>query len=111
MGVWPQARSPLWWDFICIVCYMLMSLMYFYAGLIPDLATVRDLARSRGKQVLYGILALGWRGSTREWQNQRTVYAIMSAIMAPMVVSVHSVVGLDFAGGLTPGWHDTQFPP
>src|SRR6185437_4344583 len=88
-----------------------MSLMYFYAGLIPDLATVRDLAKSRGKQILYGILALGWRGSVTQWQNQRTVYAIMSAIMAPMVVSVHSVVGLDFAGGLTPGWHDTQFPP
>jgi len=111
MGVWPQARSPLWWDFICIICYMLMSLIYYYAGLLPDLATLRDLARSRVKQVFYGVLALGWRGSTREWQNQRIVYAIMSAIMAPMVVSVHSVVGLDFAGGLTPGWHDTQFPP
>lgn len=111
MGVWPQARSPLWWDFICIICYMLMSLLYYYAGALPDLATVRDLAKSRGKQVFYGVLALGWRGSTRQWQNQRVVYAIMSAIMAPMVVSVHSVVGLDFAGGLTPGWHDTQFPP
>jgi molybdopterin-containing oxidoreductase family membrane subunit len=111
MGVWPQARSPLWWDFICIICYMLMSLIYYYAGLLPDLATLRDLARSRAKQVFYGVLALGWRGSTREWQNQRIVYAIMSAIMTPMVVSVHSVVGLDFAGGITPGWHDTQFPP
>jgi Ni/Fe-hydrogenase subunit HybB-like protein len=111
MGVWPQARSPLWWDFICLLCYILMSIMYYYAGILPDLATVRDLARTRFKQVFYGILALGWRGSSAEWQNQRTVYAIMSAIMAPMVVSVHSVVGLDFAGGLTPGWHDTQFPP
>jgi Ni/Fe-hydrogenase subunit HybB-like protein len=111
MGVWPQARSPLWWDFVCIICYMLMSLMYYYAGILPDLATVRDLARNRAKQIFYGVLALGWRGSTRQWQNQRVVYAIMSAIMAPMVVSVHSVVGLDFAAGLTPGWHDTQFPP
>src|ERR1051326_4022131 len=111
MGVWPQARSPLWWDFICLLCYILMSLMYYYAGILPDLATVRDLAQSRSKQIFYGILALGWRGSVREWQNQRVVYAIMSAIMAPMVISVHSVVGLDFAGGLTPGWHDTQFPP
>jgi Ni/Fe-hydrogenase subunit HybB-like protein len=111
MGVWPQARSPLWWDFICLLCYILMSLMYYYAGILPDLATVRDLAQTRAKQIFYGILALGWRGSVREWQNQRVVYAIMSAIMAPMVVSVHSVVGLDFAGGLTPGWHDTQFPP
>jgi molybdopterin-containing oxidoreductase family membrane subunit len=85
--------------------------MYYYAGILPDLATVRDLAESRGKQIFYGVLALGWRGSAREWGNQRVVYAIMSAIMAPMVISVHSVVGLDFAGGLTPGWHDTQFPP
>jgi len=111
MGVWPQARSPLWWDFICLLCYILMSIMYYYAGILPDLATVRDLARSRFKQIFYGILALGWRGSSEEWRNRRIVYAIMSAIMAPMVVSVHSVVGLDFAGGLTPGWHDTQFPP
>ncbi len=111
MGVWPQVRSPLWWDFICLICYILMSIMYYYAGILPDLATVRDLARSKSKQIFYGILALGWRGSTAEWQNQRVVYAIMSAIMAPMVVSVHSVVGLDYAGGLTPGWHDTQFPP
>jgi molybdopterin-containing oxidoreductase family membrane subunit len=111
MGVWPQVRSPLWWDFICLICYILMSIMYYYAGLLPDLATVRDLARSRFKQILYGILALGWRGSARHWRNQQTVYAIMSAIMAPMVISVHSVVGLDYAGGLTTGWHSTQFPP
>jgi molybdopterin-containing oxidoreductase family membrane subunit len=78
---------------------------------MPDLATVRDLAKTRSKQIFYGILALGWRGSVAEWRNQRVVYAIMSAIMAPMVISVHSVVGLDYAGGLTPGWHDTQFPP
>jgi molybdopterin-containing oxidoreductase family membrane subunit len=111
MGVWPQVRSPLWWDFICLLCYILMSIMYYYTGILPDLATVRDLAKSRFKQIFYGVMALGWRGSTEEWRNQRVVYAIMSAIMAPMVVSVHSVVGLDFAGGLTPGWHDTQFPP
>jgi molybdopterin-containing oxidoreductase family membrane subunit len=111
MGVWPQVRSPLWWDFICLLCYILMSIMYYYAGILPDLATVRDLARTRVKQIFYGVLALGWRGSSAEWRNQRVVYAIMSAIMAPMVISVHSVVGLDYAGGLTPGWHDTQFPP
>jgi Ni/Fe-hydrogenase subunit HybB-like protein len=76
-----------------------------------DLATVRDLAQTRRQQILYGILALGWRGSARHWRNHQTVYFIMCAIMAPMVISVHSVVGLDFAGGLTPGWHSTQFPP
>jgi molybdopterin-containing oxidoreductase family membrane subunit len=111
MGVWPQVRSPLWWDFICLICYILMSIFYYYAGILPDLATVRDLAQTRFKKIFYGILALGWRGSTRHWQNQRITYAIMSAIMAPMVVSVHSVVGLDYAGGLTVGWHSTQFPP
>jgi molybdopterin-containing oxidoreductase family membrane subunit len=111
MGVWPQVRSPLWWDFICLLCYILMSIMYYYAGLLPDLATMRDMAKTRWQQIVYGVLALGWRGSARHWRKQQTVYAIMSAIMAPMVISVHSVVGLDFAGGLTPGWHSTQFPP
>lgn len=111
MGLWPQMRSPLLWDFVCLLCYILMSAMYYYVGLLPDFATVRDLAHTRSKRILYGILALGWRGSTDQWRNHTIVYAIMSAIMAPMVVSVHSVVGLDFAGGLTPGWHDTQFPP
>ena len=102
MGVWPQVRSPLWWDFISLLCYILMSVMYYYTGLLPDLATVRDLAKTRSKQIFYGILALGWRGSARHWRNQQNVYAIMSAVMAPMVISVHSVVGLAFAGGLTP---------
>jgi Ni/Fe-hydrogenase subunit HybB-like protein len=111
MGVWPQARSPLWWDFVCLLCYILMSIMFYYTGLLPDFATVRDLAQTRGRQIFYGILALGWCGSARHWRRHRTVYAIMAAIMAPMVISVHSVVGLDFAGGLTPGWHSTQYPP
>jgi molybdopterin-containing oxidoreductase family membrane subunit len=111
MGVWPQARSPLWWDFVCLLCYILMSIMFYYVGLLPDLATVRDLAKTRRKQIFYGILALGWRGSASHWRRHQSVYAIMAAIMAPMVISVHSVVGLDFAGGLTPGWHSTQFPP
>jgi Ni/Fe-hydrogenase subunit HybB-like protein len=111
MGVWPQVRSPLWWDFICLLCYILMSIMFYYVGLLPDVATVRDLAQTRRKQLFYGVLALGWRGSARHWRNHRVVYFIMCAIMAPMVISVHSVVGLDFAGGLTPGWHSTQFSP
>jgi Ni/Fe-hydrogenase subunit HybB-like protein len=111
MGVWPQVRSPLWWDFICLLCYILMSVMFYYTGLVPDLATVRDLAQHRRKQIFYGILALGWRGSARHWRNHKAVYFIMCAIMAPMVISVHSVVGLDFAGALTTGWHSTEFPP
>ena len=111
MGMWPQMRSPLWWDFVSLLCYVLMSIMFYYVGALPDLATVRDLARTRGNQLFYGLLALGWRGSARHWHNHRAVYGIMAAIMAPMVISVHSVVGLDYAGGLTPGWHSTQFPP
>jgi len=111
MGIWPQFRSPLLWDFVCLLCYILMSVMFYYTGLLPDLATMRDRATTRGRQILYGILALGWRGAASQWRPYKTVYLIMAAIMAPMVVSVHSVVGLDFAGGLTPGWHSTQFPP
>ena len=111
MGIWPQFRSPLLWDFVCLACYIAMSVMFYYTGLLPDLATMRDRAETRGRQIFYGVLALGWRGSARQWHHYKTVYLIMAAIMAPMVVSVHSVVGLDFAGGLTPGWHSTQFPP
>jgi molybdopterin-containing oxidoreductase family membrane subunit len=111
MGIWPQFRSPLMWDFVCLLCYIIMSVMFYYVGLVPDAATVRDRARTRGKQIFYGVLAAGWRGSARHWAHYKTVYFIMAAIMAPMVISVHSVVGLDFAGGLTPGWHSTQFPP
>jgi len=111
MHIWPQFRSPLLWDFVCIICYILTSILFYYVGLLPDLATVRDRARNRAQQIFYGVLALGWRGSARHWASYKTVYFIMAAIMAPMVISVHSVVGLDFAGGLTPGWHSTQFPP
>src|SRR6185312_8702527 len=71
MGLWPQMRSPLWWDFVCVICYILMSIMFYYVGAIPDIATVRDLARNRRKQIFYGLLALGWRGSARHWHNHR----------------------------------------
>src|SRR6185437_13626230 len=111
MGIWPQFRSPLLWDFVCIICYILTSILFYYIGLLPDLATVRDRARTRAQQIFYGVLALGWRGSARHWAGYKTIYFIIAAVMAPMVISVHSVVGLDFAGGLTPGWHSTQFPP
>src|SRR5437763_835607 len=111
MGIWPQFRSPLLWDFVCLLCYILMSLIFYYTGLLPDLATILDRATTLGRQILHGILALDWRGAAWQWRPYKSVYLIMAAIMAPMVVSVHSVVGLDFAGGLTPGWHSTQFPP
>src|SRR5579883_747080 len=111
MGIWPQFRSPLLWDFFALLCYILNSIVFWYVGLIPDCATLRDRATTRGKQIFYGILALGWRGSARHWRNYKVAYLVMAGIMAPMVVSVHSIVGLDFAAGNAAGWHSTQWPP
>jgi Ni/Fe-hydrogenase subunit HybB-like protein len=111
MGLWPQFRSPLFWDFAAIFAYVSCSAMFWYLGLIPDLATLRDRAGRRSAQVLYGVLALGFRGAGREWRHYRAVYGVLAALMAPLVVSVHSIVGLDFAGAATTGWHSTQFPP
>ena len=111
MGIWPQFRSPLLWDFFALLCYILTSIAFWYIGLIPDCATLRDRATTRGRRIFYGILALGWRGSARHWRNFKVVYLVMAGIMAPMVVSVHSIVGLDFAAGIAAGWHSTQWPP
>ncbi|MEI7035325.1 NrfD/PsrC family molybdoenzyme membrane anchor subunit [Fulvimonas yonginensis] len=111
MGVWPQWRSSLFWDFSAIVAYLLVSILYFYVGLIPDLATLRDRARTRGKQVFYGLLALGWRGEARHWQRYETLNLLLAAMAVPLVFSVHSMVALDFSEGLLPGWHSTLFPP
>lgn len=111
MGVWPQFRSPLLWDFFAILAYVTSSILFWYLGLVPDLATLRDRATSRRKQVVYGALALGFRGEGRQWQHYRAAYGVLAAIMAPLVISVHSIVGLDFAGAATAGWHSTEFPP
>lgn len=111
MGIWPQFLSPLLWDFVALLCYVLNSIVFWYIGLIPDCATLRDRATTRASQVFYGVLALGWRGSARDWRSYKAVYLVMAGIMAPMVVSVHSIVGLDFAAGIVAGWHSTQWPP
>ncbi|HYZ64744.1 MAG TPA: NrfD/PsrC family molybdoenzyme membrane anchor subunit, partial [Acetobacteraceae bacterium] len=111
MQLWPQFRSPLVWDFFALLTYVVSSVLFWYLGLIPDLASVRDRATTRFKQVFYGVLALGFRGSGRQWRHFRATYGVMAAIMAPVVVSIHSIVGLDFAGGQSPGWHSTEFPP
>jgi molybdopterin-containing oxidoreductase family membrane subunit len=111
MGVWPQFRSPLHWDFVAILVYVIASVVFWFIGMIPDLATLRDRATRRWQRILYGVLALGWQGSSRQWREFRTAYLVLASLMAPLVCSVHSIVGLDFAGGLTPGWHSTQFPP
>jgi len=111
MGLWPQFRSPLLWDFFAILAYVTASILFWYLGLLPDLATLRDRATTRGRQVFYGALALGFRGSRDQWRHYHAVYGVLAAIMAPLVCSVHSIVGLDFAGAQTVGWHSTQFPP
>ncbi len=111
MTLWPQFRSPLLWDFFAILTYVIASIVFWYFGLIPDLATMRDCATTRAKQRFYGVLALGFRGSDRQWRHYHSAYGVLATIMAPLVISVHSIVGLDFAGAATPGWHSTQFPP
>jgi Ni/Fe-hydrogenase subunit HybB-like protein len=111
MGVWPQFRSPLHWDFVALFTYVVGSVLFWYVGVIPDLATMRDRSTRRPARLLYGIFALGWQGSSRQWRHFRAAYLVFAGIMAPVVVSIHSIVGLDFAAGMTPGWHSTQFPP
>ncbi|HTH77614.1 MAG TPA: NrfD/PsrC family molybdoenzyme membrane anchor subunit [Ramlibacter sp.] len=111
MNVWPQWRSPLVWDFFAIATYLTVSLLFWYMGLVPDLATLRDRAHSRFKQLTYGLFALGWRGEARHWARFETAYLLLAGIATPLVVSVHSVVSLDFAIGNTPGYHSTIFPP
>jgi Ni/Fe-hydrogenase subunit HybB-like protein len=111
MGVWPQFRSALVWDVFAVSTYLTVSLMFWYVGLIPDLATLRDRTASRWGRLLYGFLAMGWRGSARHWHRFHVAYQLLAAIATPLVVSVHTVVGLDFATSIVPGWHNTIFPP
>jgi Ni/Fe-hydrogenase subunit HybB-like protein len=111
MGVWPQFRSPLVWDVFAVSTYATISLLFWFVGLIPDLATLRDRARNRFARIAYGILAMGWRGSARHWHNYESAYLMLAGLATPLVVSVHSVVSFDFAVGVVPGWHSTIFPP
>lgn len=110
-GVWPQFRSPLIWDFFAISTYATVSLLFWYVGLIPDLAAMRDRAKSRLVQIVYGFFAMGWRGSARHWERYQQAYLLLAGLATPLVVSVHSVVSFDFATGIIPGWHATVFPP
>ncbi|MGH8019608.1 MAG: NrfD/PsrC family molybdoenzyme membrane anchor subunit [Opitutaceae bacterium] len=111
MGLWPQFRSPLVWDIFAVGTYGSVSLLFWYVGLIPDLATMRDRAESPLKQRVYGLLSLGWRGDIRHWHNYERLYVILAALATPLVLSVHSIVGMDFAAAQVPGWHSTIFPP
>jgi molybdopterin-containing oxidoreductase family membrane subunit len=111
MNLWPQWRSPLVWDLFAISTYLIVSLLFWYLGLVPDLATLRDRARAPFKRVAYGLAALGWRGEARQWASHQVSYLLLAGLATPLVVSVHSVVSLDFAIGNTPGYHSTIFPP
>lgn len=111
MGLWPQWRSALVWDVFAVSTYATVSLLFWYIGLIPDLATLRDRARTGLGRVSYGILAMGWRGSARHWHRYQTAYLLLAGLATPLVVSVHTVVSLDFAISIVPGWHTTIFPP
>ncbi len=111
MGVWPQFRSPLEWDVWAVLTYLTVSFFFWYIGLIPDLATVRDRAKTRGWQLFFGIFSLGWRGSAKHWERWQRCYRTVAAIAVPLVVSVHSEVSLLFASAQIPGWHSTIFPP
>ncbi len=111
MGLWPQFRSALVWDVFAVSTYFTVSVLFWYLGMVPDLATLRDRARSKFAQVCYGMLALGWRNSARHWQRFETTYLLLGGLATPLVVSVHSVVSSDFAISNLPGWHETVFPP
>jgi molybdopterin-containing oxidoreductase family membrane subunit len=111
MGIWPQFRSPLMWDVFAVSTYATVSALFWFVGLIPDFATLRDRARSKPFQIIYGILAMGWRGSARHWHRYEMAYLLLAGLATPLVLSVHTVVSFDFAIGIIPGWHATIFPP
>ena len=111
MGMWPNFRSPLLWDVFAVGTYFTVSLLFWYVGLVPDLATLRDRAKTRTRALVYGLLSLGWRGSMRHWINYEKAYLILAGISTPLVLSVHTIVSFDFATSVIPGWHTTIFPP
>ena len=111
MGLWPQWRSPLVWDVFAVTTYATVSLLFWYTGLIPDMATMRDRAQKKTVKIFYGVLAMGWRGASRHWGRLQTLYLLLAGLATPLVISVHSIVGLDFTIAQTPGWHSTIFPP
>ncbi|MGB7844291.1 MAG: NrfD/PsrC family molybdoenzyme membrane anchor subunit [Candidatus Acidiferrum sp.] len=111
MGIWPQFRSPLIWDVFAVSTYGTVSLLFWFIGLLPDLATLRDRAKNRAQQVIYGILSMGWRGSAHHWHRYQSAYLLLAGLATPLVLSVHTVVSFDFAIAIVPGWHTTIFPP
>lgn len=111
LALWPNFKSPLMWDVFAVNTYFLVSLLFWYVGLLPDLAALRDTSKSRTARIAYGIFALGWRGSARLWRHYRIAYLLLAGISTPLVLSVHTIVSFDFAVSVLPGWHTTIFPP
>jgi Ni/Fe-hydrogenase subunit HybB-like protein len=111
MNVWPQFRSPLLWDVFAVSTYATISVVFWYIGMIPDLATLRDNSKSKVGQFFYGMIAMGWRGSVRHWVRYETASLLLAGLSTPLVLSVHTVISFDFAVALVPGWHTTIFPP
>jgi len=111
MGIWPQFRSPLIWDVFAVSTYGTVSLLFWFVGLLPDLATLRDRATKRPQQLIYGILSLGWRNSAHHWHRYQSAYLLLAGLATPLVLSVHTVVSFDFSIAIVPGWHTTIFPP
>jgi molybdopterin-containing oxidoreductase family membrane subunit len=110
MGVWPQVKSPLPWDAAAIATYFVVSTLFWYLGMLPDLAALRDRARTPRRQRIFGLMAMGWRGTSRTWRTWKATYLLLASIATPLVISVHSIVAMDFAVGLTPAWHSTLLP-
>lgn len=111
MALWPQFRSPLMWDVFAVSTYGSVSLLFWYVGLIPDLATMRDRAKNKVVKIIFGMMCMGWRGSARHWIRYETIYNLLAGLATPLVVSVHTIVSFDFAVSVIPGWHATIFPP
>ncbi len=111
MSIWPNFKSPLLWDVFAVSTYATVSTLFWFVGLIPDLATIRDRATTRTKQIVFGILSLGWRGSHRHWVHYERAYLLFAGLSTPLVLSVHTIVSFDFAVSIVPGWHTTIFPP
>lgn len=111
MDMWPNFRSPLLWDFFAVGTYFTVSLLFWYTGMIPDLATLRDRAKTKIRKIVLGIFSLGWRGGNKQWKHYELAYLLLAGLSTPLVLSVHSVVSTDFATSVIPGWHTTIFPP
>jgi molybdopterin-containing oxidoreductase family membrane subunit len=110
-GIWPQFKSPLMWDVFAVTTYFTISLLFWFLGLLPDLAALRDSSKTRTQRVIYGVLAMGWRSSGRHWAEYKWAYLLLAGLSTPLVLSVHTIVSFDFATSLLPGWHTTIFPP